>query len=67
MMAFLFFRLPRELRDMIYEEVFRSSLGDGSITPDPLYFHCRVGVKLKGGELNNRTINNGLALLQSCQ
>ncbi|CAF9935414.1 hypothetical protein IMSHALPRED_010219 [Imshaugia aleurites] len=52
---------------MIYEEVFRTSLGDGSITPDPLYFHRRVGVKLKGGELKNRTINNGLALLQSCQ
>lgn len=57
-----FFRLPKELRNMIYEEVFQTSLQDGAITPDPRYLRRRGS-----GDLNHRTINNGLALLQSCQ
>ena len=61
-MAFPLFRLPKEIRDMIYEEVFGTSLGDGAIAPDTHYHRRRIG-----GNLTDRTINNGLGLLQSCQ
>ena len=77
-MVFPFFRLPSELRTMIYKEVFRTPLGDGSITPDVFYSRrreasvsrcCQVPVsrRRKDEQLSQRTINNGLALLQSCQ
>lgn len=59
---FSFFRLPKELRDMVYGVVFGTSLGDGAITPDPHYLRRRLG-----GSLTGRTINNGVGLLQSCQ
>ena len=69
-MAFPFFLLPSEVRTMIYKEVFRTPLGDGSITPDPWYTRRRVFLvyrRRKDEQLSERTINNGLALLQSCQ
>lgn len=61
-MAFPFFRLPKELCDVVYEACFGTSLGDGAITPDPQHLRRRLD-----GCLTDRTINNGLGLLQSCQ
>lgn len=68
---FPFFKFPTEIRHIIYEKVFSTSLNDKVITPDPTYSRrrynevCRqLGVESR---VINRTINNGLALLQSCQ
>ena len=61
-MPFAFFRLPLELREMIYEEVFQTPSRDGVITPDPSYWRRR-----QGGDLGSRAVNNGSGLIQSCQ
>ena len=59
---FPFFRLPFDVRRMIYEEVFKTPRADKTITPDPLYHRRQLGRRFA-----ERTVNNGLALLQSCQ
>ncbi|CAD6575994.1 MAG: hypothetical protein ASARMPREDX12_007670 [Alectoria sarmentosa] len=70
-LPFPLFKLPREIRNIIYEKVFSTSLNDKVITPDPSYSRrryddfCRKhGATYLGVD---RAINNGLALLQSCQ
>lgn len=61
-MAFPFFGLPFEIRDMIYGEIFQTPCSGNIIDPDPTYFRRRGK-----GDLAARTINNGLGLLRSCQ
>ena len=61
-MPFPFFRLPREIRDMLHEHLFQTPRGDNIIVPGP--DHCRRG---QLGDQAACTINNGLALLLSCQ
>ena len=61
-MPFPFFRLPFELCEMIYNEVFQTPSRDGIITPDPSYWR-----RSQGGEIGSRAVNNGLGLIQSCQ
>ena len=60
-MPFPFFRLPLELRTMVYEEVFQTPSRDGIINPDPFYWRRR-----SGRFFGNRTVNNGLGLILSC-
>ena len=59
---FPFLRLPFDVRRMIYEEVFKTPRGDKTITPDPSYDRRQLGRRFA-----ERTLNNGLAFLQSCQ
>lgn len=60
--AFPFFRLPFDIRWMIYEEVFKTSRADKIITPDPSYHRRQLGRRDA-----EHTIDNGLAIIQSCQ
>ena len=59
---FPFFRLPLDIRRMIYEEVFRAPLADKTITPDRSYRRRKLGRRFA-----ERTVNYDLALLRSCQ
>ena len=59
---FPFFRLPFDVRRMIYEEVFKTPRADKTITPDLSYHRRQLGRRF-----SECTVNNGLALLQSCQ
>ena len=59
---FPFFRLPFDVRWMIYEEVFKTPCADKVITPDPSHERRQLGRRYA-----ERTVNKGLAFLQSCQ
>ena len=62
-MPFELFRLPFELREMIYKAMFETSSQDNIITPDQNYTRRRF----TGRDLNDHTISNGLGFLQTCQ
>lgn len=66
---FPFFKLPIEIRNIVYEKVFSTPLDDRTITPDPTYSrrHYNKACRAWGRKVIDRTVNNGLALLQSCQ
>ena len=59
---FPFFRLPLDIRKMIYEEVFKTPLADKTITPDPWYRRRKLGRRFA-----ERTVKGNSALLRSCQ
>ena len=59
---FPFFRLPFDIRRMVYEEVFKTPRADKTITPDPSYHRRRLGRRFA-----EHTVHDGQALLQSCQ
>ena len=59
---FPFFRLPLDVRIMIYEEVFRTSRADKAITPDPFYHRRHLGKRYA-----ERTVMYHVIRLQSCQ
>ena len=60
--AFPFFRLPFDIRWMIYKEVFKTPYVDNIITPDPTRHRRQLG-----RHYTDHTVNYDLALLQSCQ
>ena len=60
--AFPFFRLPFDIRWMIYKEVFKTPYTDNIITPDPSHHRRQLGRRY-----GDRTVNYDLALLRSCQ
>ena len=62
MVPFPFFRLPLDIRRMIYEEVFRTPLADKTITPDPSYRRRQLGRRFA-----EHTVKYDLAFLRSCQ
>ena len=62
-MPFELFRLPFEIREMIYKAMFETSSQDNIITPDQNYTRRRFA----GKDLNDHTISNGLGFLQTCQ
>ena len=59
---FPFFALPREIRDIVYEKVFETSLQDNTITPDPAH-KCREYSDFDKESFKQRTVGNVLGLL----
>ena len=64
--AFPFFRLPLEIRQMIYHCMFQTTRGDQAITPDPTRTR-RSDARFYSRHHSSRTISAGLGLLLSCQ
>ena len=62
---FPFFGLPREIRDIIYENVLETPIGDNTITPDPA--HTRRTNSGHEESLKQRTLSNVLGLLLFCR
>lgn len=63
--TFPFFGLPREIRDIIYEDVLETSLRDNTITPDPA--HTRRESSCYEESFKQRTVGNVLGLLLACR
>ena len=62
MVPFSFFRLPLDIRIIIYEELFSMPVAAKTITPDPSYRRRQLGRRF-----TERTVRYELAILRSCQ
>ncbi|MCJ1453428.1 hypothetical protein MMC28_003775 [Mycoblastus sanguinarius] len=64
-MSLPFFRLPSEIRNMVYELLFQTPRHYKTLTPDPSRMRRRQGAR----DLNHRmvSIGDGLPFLRTCQ
>ena len=57
-----FFRLPLDIRIIVYEELFRMPFAGKTITPDPSYRRRQLGRRF-----TERTVKYDVAILRTCQ